>query len=1021
MKIAKIKRNVITLALFGGIATCGLGIYFIGGQTARAEVNLAPSVLQSEYAYGTVIDVPAGQLTVGDESFTVQPTVRTPQGTVRELTQLSLDEVGQYTLEYSVVKDGKYYSATDSFVVYDYTFSNSVTNAPLTYQKAVYTEITSGNQTAEVEIDGLAFSLKPSETVQSSQILNLNGCTKEDVLISIEATPVVNGVPDANELYVRFTDIYDENNHITAKIKRDPQDPDVDYSYVFGSYGAQPYLSYYNGIAQEHANYGTSIRNGMIGEWIQGHTAIDLFYDYEEKALYTRGGSGNPELVINFAQDFATAWQGFTTGEVYLTVWADAYETVDTTKPYNGMIMELYGTDLTAGMQENDPVSLYRVQETKAPSIDFGEYKFQKDIPDGMVGHPYSVFGSYGYSIYVQEEPQVRVYYGYYSSSRYVLEIENGAFVPQHDGMHTIEYIVTDIFGNKATKLVDVYVRKDVGKNFTLRVEDYEGYQTGMTGESVALPTVESVETEGQLGNVRIDVKAIHADGTEAPVENYAFLPKKGGEWTITYTATDAVQRIGSFSFKVQVAVNESVVFVPAEHWNDYAIVGAKNPIPVVEVVDYTLGGEVKPADKIYAKKGTQSVEISDGYFVPTEAGAYTIVYEATSSKNRTSQIEYSITAVDVGFNGEISMDKYFYSEGIVASETFDNYIQLSVMGNQKIDFIRPINGEEFFFDFNLEAGTAATAVELQIKDFNNPEQAVTLVFAKGDDGATLSVNGGRAKALGGLIFGGGADFPVSISEGKIVVDANRAVIETYANGAPFQGFGSQLVTLSVTIRSDSDSPIDFYVNGVSEQRFTNITEDYIAPTVLRSELLTSRILPGEEIKIPKVQLIDVLDPYVTASMTVYGPKGEVAKDVNGTLLEDVAVDCDYILKPTEIGTYTIVYNYADTAGNGGGQDGFRVITREKPIIQVSTDAAIGKVGKAITIRTATVESRSENVKLYIFVHGSESSLQELTKKENGEYTMQFTAKKAGLYKIRYLAVDEWNNISIVEYAITVS
>ncbi len=1025
MKITNIKRNVMLLALLGGVAAGSLGFYFLNSKVAVADVSLAPTTLQAEYARGSVIDIPKGELSVGEDSFTVQPTVQTPDGRVGKLTQLSLDEIGEYVLEYSTFQDGKYYSATSSFCVYDYTYYNGTTNEPLSYQKATYTNINADDTTTEVEIEGLAFSIKPSEVVRSSQILNVKGLTKEDALISIEATPVVSGTPDARELYVRFTDVYDETNHITVIIRRAPDEGRIkDYSYCYASYGSQPYLGWsYDDPSSvfEYPQYTFGVRNGMKGEWEKGHVAIDIYYDDNEKAIYMPEASGSKEMLVSFAEDFAKPWKGFTTGEVYLSMWAEMYETVDNTKPYEGMITGLHGQDITAGLTEGENVPLYKVTETQAPSIDFGEYKTQENIPDGMVGHPYSVYDGYGSSIFVKETPSVKVYYGYYSSSRYVLPLKDGAFVPQHDGVHTIEYTAKDVFGNEAKKLVDVYVRKDAGKNFTLDVENYEDYQTGKAGETFYLPTLEAVTVSGNLGNAHVEVVAKHEDGTELPIEEFSFLPKKGGEWTIVYTATDAVQRTGVFSFTAQVSVDEGVVFMPVQNLNKYAIVGAKNPIPVLGVIDYNLGGAESVADKVYAKKGEQTVEITDGYFTPTEAGEYAIVYEATSSKNYTSQQTYTIIAVDVGFESEIAMDKYFYSEAIVDSETWDNDIRFSVTPNQPIEFIRPVNGEEFFFAFNLLAGTTASGVELRLTDINNPNQEVTLTFAKGVENVTLSINGGRLRQLKGFSFGGGADFPVSINHEQIIVDSNRAEIENYRNGEKFQGFDSQLVMLSVTVLSDSAQPVTLLVNEISEQRLNNITEDYISPTLVKSELMASRLFPGETIKLPKVKFIDVLDPYVTSSLSVYGPDGKIVKDANGRLMENVPTDVDYYLNPTAIGTYTVVYTYSDSVGNGGSQEGFRVISREKPTIEVSTEAVTAQVGKAITVRSATVQSVSDKVQLYIFVQRPSSSLKELARTEKGEYNMELTLEKAGRYLVRYLAIDEWNNTSIAEYFITVS
>ncbi len=1020
MKTNNIKRNILLIALILTLALCSFALYFINYRGASAEVSLGTTTLKTEYAFGESITIPNRDITVEGETFSVQPTILTPNGSYKKVSQLTLNEVGEYVLEYSVVKDGKFYSASDSFDVYNYTFSNSTTNAPLIYKEITYKQSDDKNVTT-VQMNGLAFSVKQSEKIVSNMSLDLSKATKDDVVISLDATPTVSGVPEARDLFVRFTDVYDEKNYFTVRIRRHPNDGGqiINYGVVFASYGNQRYLTRLNGELTEHENYGVFISNGMIG---QGKKPIELYYDNEEKAIYAYNENATIEKVVNFNEDYNTPWSGFTTGEVYVSIWAELYESIDVEKPFNGVIFSAYGMDIAEGLNVGDSAPLYRVEDTKAPSIDFGEYASQKNIPDAMVGFPYYVYDCYGYSTYVKEEPSIKVYYGYNSSSRYSLEVKDGAFVPIHDGVHTIEYTVKDIFGNVATKLVDVYARKNTQKTFDVSLSGYESCQVGKVGETLILPDFGNATTSGNLGSVKYTIIAKHSSGSEQIVENYLFVPQKGGEWEISYIATDAVERTGKFTFDVNIEVDSAVVFKTIKDWNNYLIVGAKNPIPNLEVIDYNLDGKEGFADKVYYQKGNEDrVEITNGYFVPSEAGDYSIIYEATSSKNVTTTKTYSAKAIEVGFPNNILMDKYFYSQAIVSSQTMDNSVLLTVNPNQIIDFIRPINGKDIYFSFNFSAGTTATGIDIYLTDINNFEQAIKLTIKTEVGGVSLIVNDEAKRELSGFTFGGGADFSLTISGGVLTINSSTIQIDNYLNGKKFSGFDTQLVNLSVCVFSNLSNPLEFIANAISKQKFSNINEDYTAPALISKEPIASRFFPGEIIKISSAKVIDVLDPFTSASLSVIAPNGQALRDDDGTLLENVAIDKDYFITLKDTGTYKVRYNISDSAGNGGSQLGFRVISREKPIIIVDTEEDSCDVGDEIEIRTASVQSVSKNVNLYIFIQQPGSSLKELSRNKKGEYEMQVVLDVEGRCLVRYMAVDEWNNVTIADYYIVVS
>ena len=1016
-------RIAIFALLILGLSCIALSLYMGFGRIAEGDQSLGETGLNEEYSYGQTITVPAADMTVDGETVSVQPVIYLPDGRACQDSQLTLDQLGQYRLEYSVNKGGSTYTQTDSFYVYEYLAYNTVTNEPLKYGT---------NETYEAS--GLQFSVKPSEQVKYNRAINLSNVDPEEPFITVDAVPETPGTPEARDLYLMLTDIYDADNYITIRIRRAPMIEDQDAGYISAAHAGQPLSGWIESLGQfyvGHENYGTGTMNGLQGNWDKTNH-ISFYFDYANRILYTYDGA-NRTKVVNFLTDFDNPWGGFTTGEVFITLWADTYATSNVLEPFNGIILDIAGEDLSEGVAEDGTVPLYRVENTQAPIPDFGEYETVENIPDAMVGYPYKVFGYTLNSVYGAEKVYKHVYYGYYTSSRYELPIENDCFVPLHEGVHTIVYTTVDRFGNSESRYVDVYAEKNAGTEFTLYLPGYENYTEGSAGHRFELLGEEDLYIDGNLGNVRITIQAQHKEsGKVVDASAGYFIPEDGGTWTISYTAVDYNGRVGYFAYDAEVAVDKEVIFGEINNFPKYAIVGTENTLPECLVKDYNAGGEERPADRIYVEKDNVFVaELEGRVFIPDSAGEYVIVYEAVSAVGTTSTIKRNITAVDVGLGtDDFDMTKYFYSEGLVSADADATSVSLVVKENAVINFIRPIDAVNFSFSFNIgKTVKTAERIVMTITDSNNSDQSIELAFIKAGEGVKLSINGGEEQDLPNFKFGNGADFTVKISLGELAIDKSTFKLTEYVNKQPYEGFES--LSAYVTLRAETAVGVsgntEILVSEVSGQNFYDATGDGIEPTIIMSEQTRGKYLPGETVKIGYALAIDVLDPAVTASLTVMGPDGQPLKDIDGLTLQNVAIDRDYYVTPSVMGTYRILYTYFDGTGNGQRDRGpvFQLVSREAPVITLNGTQSEAELGSVVTVAEATAVSQSPSVDIYIFVQRPTGNLKELPKydsgENNGEYNRQVALNEAGEYLVRYMAVDEWFNISIAEYTINVA
>ena len=88
------------------------------GLAANAE--LVGAELSESYSVGTDIEIPNGQISVNGELCDANYKVYLPDGTVSNADRLTLNETGKYVVEYSAEKDGRIYTETKSFFVYEY-------------------------------------------------------------------------------------------------------------------------------------------------------------------------------------------------------------------------------------------------------------------------------------------------------------------------------------------------------------------------------------------------------------------------------------------------------------------------------------------------------------------------------------------------------------------------------------------------------------------------------------------------------------------------------------------------------------------------------------------------------------------------------------------------------------------------------------------------------------------------------------------------------------------------------------
>ena len=1015
----KIIKFLLVIILMACLAISTIGFV----KTLAQEPTLSGVELLDKYTVGTEIEIPDGLITVEDTEITAQPTVYFPDGIATARRELSLNQVGKYKVEYVAQHNGKTYSFTKEFQVFDYLFVYSSTNQPLKYQ-----------HNDDYNADGVQFSIKPNEKVIYKKIIDFSNISKNDSIALIDATPSTPGEPEARDLILTLTDVYNENNYVNIRIRRAPSSEDQNYSYVTASHNGNPWTGWSGStLFQNHSNYGTGLYNGLQGNWEDTYH-IDIRFDYEEKSLYVYDPEARRfKLITNLVDDFGeNAWSGFTTGEAILSIRADTYATSNIMLPFNGIVLDVIGSDISEGISEDGTVGVYESDVVCTPVVDFGEYESYSGIPNAMVGYEYKIFNASINTLYGNERLTTRVYYGYNTSTQYECAVINGAFTPSIEGCYTIVYEVTDVFGNSARSCVDVYAYgAEKNQMYDITVPGYNSYLNGKVGEEYQFVSADKVIITGNYGKATLKITATHMESKEViDITDGNFIPKKAGLWEITYISTDYINRFGFFSYKANIIVGDEVIFGEVEDFFPYFIVNGENPISKLYYVDYNQGEQSKLVEKIYIEKGGNKVaDVANGYFKPTEAGDYVIVYEVVSSKGVTCYKKLPVTAVDVGFKDLENFDivKYFYSNDIVSREEGTKSVSFVIKENGVADFIRPIDAVNFEFSFNVgEDINVARKVTVTLVDLNNPNQLIKLSFKNNSGAVSLGINDRKDYSLANYKFGGGADFSFRINNGILTIGSNKIQINDYLDGSKYEGFSSLLAKMSIKVEVDEGvtGNTEIIVKRVGNQAFYDIKAvnvsslDECLPSIVLSSSFKERILIGSTLKIGYSKAIDVIDPYSKATLSVLDSSGSPIKDINGVLLKDVEITSDYYVRPEKTGTYYVSYQNADSSNslNKPTRMVFRIISHEKPIITIKEGDTTGKVNEAFEIGSATYESASSKVDLRIFVLGPVGNMKAVDMN-----TMTYVPTQKGTYRVIYMALDEWGNMATEEVLVKVS
>lgn len=1017
------KRIMIALAaslcLMGGMFSYQAELQSPSVQAYSVSMQMDGEIL-SEYFIGTEFSLPQATLSYeGKEYVADEAALKMPDGRLYSGNTYVLDQVGSYTVIYSVKVDGKYLKAEKTFSVKENMYEVTSRSSKVEFVESlskVTTDTVSGLSVTLTEGDEFRFNQPINLSVDSAfEFIKIYPTSLSDI-----AEMGKEGI-ETNYITITLTDCYDDKKYIDFVI-----------AYCSTGSAKQPIMPYFRAGALGQSvtgldkNANKVVDNitqkeifingeryisryddkyGTLGAKTADNVGYAFAYDVQSSCVTVDDGEINIVNVLNDVDIYGdTLFEGFTTGEVFLSIKGSEYVSSELTFEIES-IGGLTGERLKNGLVSDEHAPMVNV-DVKIPES--GNIFIAKD-------ERFKVYEAFAMDRNLVGDVKVGVYYNYGTKLQTQVGLSGGEFTPVREGKYTIVYTARDSAGNVTKELVPLQCVEVTGNSsISLEVEQLKALEAG---KSYVLP---AHTIKGLNGEVTVEIEAVFGDEREKiDPETRTFIPKQVGSYQIVYRYYDEVREY-EYAYTVSCSASDAVIAKSELYLPEYLIKGSSYSFDEVKAYVYESGIREEKAAILYASEdGGTYKEISfDEYFVAaSQSVQFKLVYGEKTLIETTK-----ISVVETKLGEELLLENYF--QGNFETEKKEDaiaYQSKTAEGNNVLRFISPISLSNFIFDFKVLAAYGNfSSLKVELVDYYDRNASFAFIYLNKTSTYDLMASGGYAYSVHQSFV----DAVHTISYQK---QTNNFVVTNTGKSRSVENavsFTSDKVLLKITIAGiNGDSAID--VRQVGNQAFAaSVTMDNSLPMVsYRSS--AGRYLKDSTVTIYPIEATDVLSTVVNKNITL------TVQDANGTYLtslDGVRLDGTclatraYEIKLTGYGRYIVRYTVVDGNGKYSPDTYFMTVT-DSQVPTVTLDKGYGadtvvsaKLGEKIDVVSFSVNddySPADKLKTFVCVIEPNHAMEIL---EN----TSFVAKKVGSYKVCYYCYDEAGNLSMEYYTVKV-
>lgn len=959
--------------------------------------------ISEDYLQNTIIRDTVKVVTSKGTDVSASVHLTYPSGKTASGEEFLLEEAGRYSIQAAAQYGGTTYTDTKTFVVHSPLFAVTE-GGTVEYRNHPYTEIT-GIEASISDIEGWLVTIPKGGKLTVQVPLNVNQCNLEEEIVKLYVVSAEKGTKDFTKIRFTLTDLADPDDYVVAAGRNTQNGPDPRGHLTYFQAGAsdQNLVGYQNDLGQDKVWINSNWGMATIGSfWMLPYCgsgtedealiadSLSLWLDMEERGIYAGRW---PRLICDLDEPryHTNLWEGFTSGICQLTIECDLYTG---SNPAQIFITELLGVDLTK--------NAFYDETAPTVEVDFAGYD-EMSLPKACAGKPYPVFKAVAKD--AEQNPStvdVKVYGGMNSSSRYSVDVIDGAFTPDLPGTYTIVYTATDSWGNSSERLV--YVHADDEQN-DLKIQLGNHVKEGVVGEKILLP---EYTVTGNYGLADVEV-SVSVDGKAVKRETQEFTPYAAGTYRVTYFVRDYIGQEHTAEYEVQVAQTTKPVFKDIPALNRYMVSGMPNFIPTATAYNYVTenGTPMEAESYVRDQDGVHSVDGKS--FTPAEGTTQCqIWWEAEISGQRVKTEEISVPVISVKDGQDYHMERYFVCQDATASAQEEYVSVCPQKDGAAATWLLPVLAEGF--GIRLNALNAKT-LTVRMEDSVNEQQRLEIVIDT--ETAKACINGGMTYQLTVQED----DFYLTYDPiSRQISDGTVFILPIDAQGNQFMGFDSGKLYISILLEGLSENA-EARIKSLNSQNLNNRTFDVLKPGISVMGQIGGYYTLGDEMTVYEGVAADMLSPDCTFYLSVFDPNGEIVTDVNGLLLDSVSPDRIYTVKSTMVGNYIVQYYAEDAEGNKERNITYplMVIDCVAPVIHVDgTVPESAKLGTSITIPTATAQDDLVGeLQMYIYVQHPDLRVQSISAGD-------FEVTSAGMYVVKYYAFDLEGNATTLEYTVFV-
>ncbi len=992
-----------------------------------------------------------------------------PNGKTYGIGKHKLNDIGNYSVKY-YYKDGNVIVTAEKVILitnkyYDVTSGGSITTVTAEESVGKVLDVNSDNVLIN-NTDGLIVRMpEGSQFVYNVPIdlskagedgiadiitlsyrfdeMAINKNPKYDWMYTTQGDPS-SGIQDryyyeivkdiAARCRIRLTDAYDPTNYIELDEQRARMDTDPtkanfrnNHSMTMSAAAVGQALSGcrsgkgagYSSVDAEilGSNYIAYLKwdRGAMpgGAYLTGHESqlkgISWGYDYKNNIVYGKAGGGWSVITELDNLDIypGNPFKGFTTGEVYLSIYCTDY-----TSPSDGARIDIMSIN---GVNGKELVDMYEqsgrvdynapeITINYEPTIDntiYAPFGSEVDLPTAFVKEIFSD-RSYG----------INVYTNYGTKYATLVTTKNNKLKLDQNKIYTIEYSSTDTSGQSGKAYMNicpVYTEKAIWV-------DTEKLTSVDAGAYVTLPEFE-IKTINSAEKVKYSVKVVGEKETfEFNSSDYIFRANYTGKYKVVYEYSDnAYSDTYSYEFDVVGATEPKFLSAPA--LPRYVVSGEKYNFNELKAYKYT-------------DKGTE--EVSADAYISVDGGAFAKLdningYKITATDNIkvkfvSGNVESEISEAKVisnkNENGVFRMNKYFVGDFSPIDKFNDKgrptssavtYVTNQAGGDQVLKFVNLIDLDKFEFEFKPGVVDNYTSLKVVLTDAYNDRNKVEIKYQIEGTGYAVEMAGQR------VFINKQYDTANTICSLRYSSASEIMIVDEEQISYGFETFTSNLCHLDVVLEKVS-SPSQITIEKVGNHVFrgTKVLDD-CEPII---DIVSSEgsYVIGTTITLNAPVFTDVISQIDTSANYV-----KIQHD-DGTVINVENVNSTYDLKLDKLGSYTIIYGTSDMNGNGTNHRYvITVVDREAPVITlnnyVEDTIVLVECFKVFKLDYSVSDNLTdaENIQVHL-------TMENLANGERiypGSKT-EVPCTMEGDFVIRIVAVDEYMNYSSKEVYIRV-